>query len=686
MRKRVLGVGVSAAMAAALGVSAAAGEVVVGAGETRVVAVETATTQEAAVRVADRAVIEKTGAGALTLPTGAFTENKPISITVREGTVKLESSEPLVADYPQPTEVMNRAALWMEADTNVRLKEGSADEVAGWLDVRETGDGTESRPFAYARAVPHINELLTAYPLRQAWQEKAGVWFRGLGSGCFMNWVNPDGSQGNVPGIRHVFVVHGGPTGKGTFLGQRAGGTEFFASGGDTAMWMGDNGGCMPLYASRTYLNGAEVDGSSTPYPADGVHVVEVEALGSSLEAKCFYSECDMQVTATDGTQHTTDDGKVVNPILGTTDMNYGGDRAGGEYLHEVLLFTNSLTTAERMAVSGWLNRKWRGARPPTALPQTTVALAPDTALELAGDFPAPVAVRGDGVIRKTGDGSATIRSANEPRNAARRVEIAGGTLNLGYSLPVVCAAGDEVTSESSLHGPVIAAPRKGAAAKSLVKEGSGPLTLDAVPDGVARLVVAGGELRLADPERARRAVTCATIPNADFEGYRATSLADAYFYIGHGTESRGWHADVPESAGNESAVFFFDQRFGSPMYWNMILQDDRGGVLALKRHGSAWCEVQVPEDGEYRLSFRAAPRGGYSGDQLEVMIGPDAESLVSCGPFKPRGDAWLSYTLLPVRLTAGTHQLWLKSKMLDNDNCTQFDDFRLERVAAAEA
>ncbi|MGN0847356.1 MAG: hypothetical protein ACI4RA_08240, partial [Kiritimatiellia bacterium] len=200
---------------------------------------------------------------------------------------------------------------------------------------------------------------------------------------------------------------------------------------------------------------------------------------------------------------------------------------------------------------------------------------------------------------------------------------------------------------------------------------------------------VAGGELRLADPERARRAVpsmpTCATIPEADFEGYRATSLADAYSHLADGAESRGWHAVVPEASGNESAVFFFDQRHGSPAGWDMVLQDDRSGVLVVKNNASAWCEVQVPEDGEYALSFRAAPRTYHSGEQLDVMIGPDAESLVSCGPFRPRCNAWVTYTLLPVRLAKGTHQLWLKSKMLNNDNCTQFDDFRLERVAETD-
>ncbi|MGN0847354.1 MAG: hypothetical protein ACI4RA_08230, partial [Kiritimatiellia bacterium] len=204
-------------------------------------------------------------------------------------------------------------------------------------------------------------------------------------------------------------------------------------------------------------------------------------------------------------------------------------------------------------------------------------------------------------------------------------------------------------------------------------------------------LVVAGGELRLADPERARRVVPGATvraaIPEADFEGYPATAPSEAFSHILDGAESRGWHAVVPDriDGKDESDVFFFDQLKGSPKYWNLILQDEASGVLAVKNNASAWCEVQVPEDGEYVLSFRAAPRRDHSGEQLDVMIGPDAESLVSCGPFRPRCNAWVTYTLLPVRLAKGTHQLWLKSKMLNTDRCTQFDDFRLERVAETD-
>ena len=675
-----------------LGLVAVAGadDIVVGAGRTHAFRVEEATTLAEPVRVSDRAVLEKTGAGTLAIPAGVFAANTPVALDVREGTVRLEPSAPLVASYPQPTEVLGRAALWMDAGANVRLRDGSADEVAAWHDVRETGDGSEANPFVYTRAVAFTNDWLTAFPLRQDYLEKTGVYCRGFGSGCFLNWVKPDAAQQNLTGIRHAFVVHGGPTARGHFLGQRrTAGKPYFQRGSGDLVWMPHNAENLELHASRTYLNGAEVDAFSAYYPAKSRHVVEVEALGQPLGAMCFYNDRDMQLKTTAGTNMANNaEGKAVNAILGISAQTEGGNRAGGDYLHEVVLFTNALTAAERQAVSDWLNQKWRDVPPPAALPPTTVSLATNAVLELSGDLPTTVSVRGDGVLRKTGEGTATVRSFAAPRNAATRVEVLAGKLNLGYALPLVCAAGDTLTSECRYWGPELAPPQKGAVTSRLVKNGSGPVTLDAIPDGVTNLVVNGGELRLADPERLRLAVPTVSpavvIPDADFEGYPASSHTAAYSYIANGATVRGWHAVVPGLMGEskaDSAVFFFDQGKGSPSGWNMVMQDEPGGVLVVKNNASAWCEVEVPASGEYVLSFRAAPRSGYSGEQLDVMMGPDTDALVSLGTFKTTAYAWRPFVFEKIRLEAGVQQLWLKSKTLNTDRCTQFDDFSLVRV-----
>lgn len=679
-----------AAGAFAVWAAAGADEIVLGVGETHVFSNAEDAVQMEAVRLSDRAVLEKRGAGTLTFQTGAFTEHAPVDIHVREGAVAFAPTEPPAAAYVEPKEIMNRAAFWVDAGTNVQLRAGTENEVAAWLDVRETGAGSAASPYLYTRAVAFTNEWLTAFPLAQSYLDRPGVYCRGYGSGCFLNWVKPDGAQANIEGLRHVFVVHGGPKSRGHILGQRTTAKEpYFQREG--RIWADHNGENKPIFASRTYLNGREIDPFSSSYPAQSLHVVEVEALGASLGAMCFYNDRDMQLTTTAGTTLPEVDGEAVNVILGMSDRNRGGDRAGGEYVCEVLLFTNDLTAAERIAVSDWLNQKWRGTLPPASCPATAVALAPDAVFVADHAAASSVALRGDGIVRKTGAETVTLRSAYEPRNTARRVQVDAGLLNLGYALPLVCAAGDTLVAERRPWGPELAPPEAGEDKTRLVKRGTGPVTLDAVPEGVTQLRVEGGELRLADPERARSLVpsasetVAAAFPDADFEMYPATDHTAAYSYIPHGQEAHGWHAVVPGLIGDStanSAVFFFDQRLGSPKDWNMVLQTPPTGVLAVKNNASAWCEIDIPSDGDYTLSFRAAPRGGYAGDQLDVMIGPDAENLVSFGAFciTTWNAPWRTFAFPKLRLAAGRYQFWLRSKENNLDRCTQFDDFRLVR------
>lgn len=679
-----------AAGAFAVWAAAGADEIVLGVGETHVFSNAEDAVQMEAVRLSDRAVLEKRGAGTLTFQTGAFTEHAPVDIHVREGAVAFAPTEPPAAAYVEPTEIMNRAAFWVDAGKNVQLREGTENEVAAWLDVRETGAGSAASPYLYTRAVAFTNEWLTAFPLALPYLDRPGVYCRGYRSGCFLNWVKPDGAQANIEGLRHVFVVHGGPTSQGHILGQRSTTkAPYFQREG--RIWADHNGENKPIFASRTYLNGREIDPFSSSYPMQALHVVEVEALGASLGAMCFYNDRDMQLTTTAGTTLPKEDGKDVNVILGTTTWNGGGDRAGGEYVCEVLLFTNDLTAAERMAVSDWLNQKWRGTPPPASRPATAVALAPDAVFVADHAAASSVALRGDGIVRKTGAETVTLRSAYEPRNTARRVQVDEGLLNLGYALPLVCAAGDTLVAERRPWGPELAPPEAGEDKTRLVKRGTGPVTLDALPEGVTQLRVEGGELRLADPERARSLVpsasetVAAAFPDADFEMYPATAPTTAYSYIPDGQEAHGWHAVVPGKFNDQSAdsaVFFFDQRLGSPKDWHMVLQTPPTGVLAVKNNASAWCEIDIPSDGDYTLSFRAAPRGGYAGDQLDVMIGPDAENLVSFGAFciTTWNAPWRTFAFPKLRLTAGRYQFWLKAKENDADRCTQFDDFRLVR------
>ena len=693
--------------AAALTVGTTLADVIaVGTGKTHTFTNAADVVQTDAVRVADRTTLVQQGGGKTTLQSGTFVENKPVALNVSGGSVRIEESAPLLATYAKPTDVLNKAAFWVDASetASLKLREGTENEVATWLDVRETGAGTTNSPYAYMRAVAFTNEKLTAYPLVQGHVAKegtkTGVYCRGYGSGCFMNWVMPDDSQVNLKGIRHAFVVHGSVKGKtvGDFLGQRQANQNapYFQRAGTTALWVTHNGQNVSLYAARTYLDGEEVDPALTSYDREKtnhIYMVEVETdpTGPSLGAMCFYNDRDMQLSATDGTTELDENGAKINAILGEAAMNGGGNRAGGDYLFEVVVFTNNLTTAERFAVSDWLNEKWRGVTPPAAAPAVTVATASNTVVEVGAVALAEgSAITGDGTIRKTGDGAFTMPPAFEPRNSALHAEVQGGTLNLSSALPLTLAAGDTVLSTQKLYGTEISVTASGADATRLVKDGDGPITIDAIPAGVTQLAVNGGELHLSAPLAAQKSVAQAdevvsvAFPDPGFETYPATKPTACYSYITNGKEANGWHAIVPAQydGKGDSAVFFYDQSLGSPTGWGMVLQDPASGVFVVKNNGSAWCEIEIPRDGEYVLSFRSAPRSSYIGEQLDVMIGDNADSLESFGDFRTTTSAWQTFTFVKKRLTAGKKQFWLKSKENNTDRCTQFDDFSLVRVA----
>ena len=658
-----------------LAVAGMAGTLVVPTGVTTNLEVAVDTTLTDAVTVSDRSAIEKTGAGTLTLPGGQFTQNKTVQINVREGAVVFTASPQALAAYPQPTETMNKAAFWLESRTNL-VKEG--DDIVAWRDVRDVDPAATNHYYAVAE-----HSWSDLCPQEATYTDKPVVYFQGYQSGCWMNWQNPAGGQATVGNLYHVFIVHGAARYWGYVLGQRNGQRPYFQPNGvggtDSAIWIAHNAENRPMHSSRTYRDGIEVDPFTTGQ-GTGIHVIEVDCLEQRQSAQCFYNDRDFWKDA-DG----------YNPMFGptSTTQTAGGKRAGGEYICEMLLFTNRLSEVERVAVSNWLLAKWKDATPPQR-PDVSVALATNTTVAIEGDAVAAAHVTGDGTLVKTGSAMLVMPSLTQPAPRTVHVRVDEGALTLGQPLPVVCAVGDTVTSAMTYAGPQVT-KASSAGAGRLVKAGNGPLLLDGVSDGVTNLVVSGGLLTLADPDRKvdllpgpDRGIE-AVIPEWNFETYNATSLNDAYKYI-RNTEYQGWHTIVP-SGDSDSDVFVFDNTYGAKQHWNLALNTPDGkNCLVVKKNASAWCAFTVPETGEYELEFWAAPRTGYAGTHLDVMIGTSESDLSSVGDFGlvSGQTGWRHYGFDAVPLQAGvTYQLWFKSKDLGQDFCTQFDAIRLKKPEA---
>ena len=652
----------------------AAGTLLVPVGVTTNVNVAADTTLTDAVTLTDRSAIEKTGVGKLTLSGGQFTQDKAVDLRVREAAAALTASPQTLASYPQPTETMNKAAFWLESRTNL-VKDG--DDIVEWRDVRDV-DPTATNHY-YAVTDNTVSDLC---PQEATYTNKAAVYFQGYESGCWMNWQNPAGGQATVGNLHHVFLVHGANSRWGYALGQRKGQDPFFQpaspDGGSFAvMWIAHNFENRPMHSSRTFRDGIEVDPFTTAQ-GKGIHVIEVDCLEMRQSAQCFFNDRDMWQP----------DGGGSNPLGGNAGA---GKRVGGEYICEMLLFTNRLSEVERVSVSNWLLAKWLDAVPPQK-PAVAVTLATNAVFEVEGDACASLSTRGDGTLAKTGAGMLVMPSLTQPIPRTAHLRVDEGSVLLGQPLPVVCAAGDTVTSAVTYAGPQLTSSAATAGAGRLVKAGNGPLLLDEVPDGVTNLVVSGGLLTLADPDRKAdllpgpdRNVTAA-IPEWSFETYNASNLDSAYKYIYNGAEYQGWHAIVPSDSG-ASAVFVFDNTYGAKQYWDLALDAPDGkNCLVVKKDATAWCAFTVPETGDYELEFWAAPRTGYAGTHLDVMIGTGESDLVSVGDFGfvSGQTGWRHTSFNAVSLQAGvTYQLWFKSKDLGVDRCTQFDAIKLKKTEA---
>ncbi len=629
MKLKLLVMTLGAATAAAG--TAVADEVVVGTGETHAFANEADVIQSDAVRVSDRAILRQSGTGKTTLKGGTFTENTPVSIEVAAGTVRLEASDTLVTSYPKPEDVLAKAAFWVDASESASLKmrDGTTDEVEAWLDARETGAGTDASPYVYTRAAAFTNDWLTAFPQSTAYQEKSAVYFRGTGSGCFMEWTAPDGTKRNFTDLRHAFVVTGVPGAStvGDFLGRHSSEPAGFLHFGSSALWNPGNNACEPIHAARSYLNGTEVDGAQTGYAATGIYAVEVQTVpgGPSLNASCFFNDRDYQVKGTTAAQATDANGTQINPFLGRAGQLNGGNRIGGDYLHEVIVFTNDLTAAERLAVSDWLNQKWRGVQPPAEMPSVSVALtASDAALEVGADSLVP-AVSGRGVLRKTGEGAFALEPTFAPHNDALRLEVAVGSVCLSRAMPLACAAGDTLDADYGLCGTEVSAPTAGTDATKLVKTGTGPVTLDAIPSGVTRIEVKAGSLRLADPEVAQETVA---IPNGDFEtradGFNASAfnIENAAYVTGY-TIAQRTDGQAADNANAQNLTTFSAKGVQNCRWFNLAWNKAESETqLYMSGDGPTATTTFTPPAGTWHLRADfAAWATDYGGSQIGYSV-----------------------------------------------------------------
>lgn len=509
----------------------------------------------------------------------------------------------------KPLDVLTNAAVWLDASlpSTVELVDGSTSNVLQWLDVRETGNGTSSNPYAYLRAVAYTNlgHSATYAPDPEGWfpvyvpaadGENAYVDFGQYSSGRTMRFRDSSGNVKRVGSLRHAFVVLGTHDGHYGFVFDPGSGNPIYVPQNywnlvNCTMYhfIQSTSGWTVLLSGVFRVDGVAVDPVKDAKPNGGYQLLDIVAGKDDWMPQGFFSHAN-----------------VAN--------SEDGYRQGGGRLCEVILFTSPLEERDRLRVEAYLRNKWTGVA--AALP--SYAASTNGALELAVG----------GVVDMADPVALTVTS--------------GATYN-------ATTAGVECVSASGT---------------SLVKTGDGEMVVKEVPAGLEQIDVQAGTLRLRQCADTLSIPTnlCGYIEDPSFEAFSGQNIGKASAGYNLSTATHGWsHV----GSDNTYIARLNDTGTGSH-YFNPVGKTfpdgDYVGVLHLR--GGLATTVTLPADGIYRLSYWVAERPNYKGHEHLVKIDDHEIAQVKAW------DGSYAYHLVSFRtpwLSAGEHTLALYGD--ENDN-----------------
>ena len=689
------------AVAASVGLSTFGADIDVGyraREEIRVPAGETAT-QTGRVTVDGNGRLYKTGGGELVLPAASVMQSQPLEIGVLGGVLTLQSggTRPSVAE---PAVIRDEAAFWLDVSSanlittnGTGYMERGTDLVKEWLDVRATsasdarylhvapnwwigGSGTRS----LADGIPPCK--VTAFG-------HTGLWFggtNGLGQTSGQSLVLKTAAQDNgdrtqytaITNIFHVFAVHAVEKKWGFLLGtyHPTGGAtyrDYYSTGNLNSAILGlINSDAGASNTSILYFDGVRADPWTDKMANHmGLHLMEFETTDRPGHFHALF--CDS-----------------------TTNEGYAHVRCGGDYLYELVVFTNKLTDVERSQVRVHLMNKWgiplSSTRPPRVdlAGGTTLSAAPD-----AGETQ-EVAVTGDGTVSKVGAGTLVLPYVLEGGAFGGTVDVEAGTVALQRDAAVSAADGDSFAVQSALGGDTVT--KSAGAGSSIAKTGSGRLSLAAVPAATKTVNVSGGVLRLAPRASAPDEVTVDAIAadpsDRSFESFISDTGIQTH---GNGRKivnTRGtlgaWTL-ADNGASYAPAIAIYNYAHCTVAKFSPWPAPDGELVFYVKGSGSqVTANVTVPADGVYELSFYASARDGYhaanSRNHIDFYIGTSDDSMTWFGNLVKSPSPYYRHYYRTPRLTGGqTYKLRMGVRNISVDGTTDFDDVRLRLVPDSE-
>ena len=631
-------------------------------------------------------------------------------------------SAPLAA--ASAPECLQKAAFWVDDSS---LVNDGAGGVAQWRDVRETGGETPMRYYAVP-AWTNATTFASVNPAIESIGEPArtAVNFNGR-SGQYLRFMK-GGTKVRLNGIRHLFAVHCPSNWFPSIIGEaeenRTGAMFVRPSSGPTSYILSLADG-FPLFWHRVDLgtiaytsvslkvlvNGEEID----PYsyrPKAGFQTFEMEYTSPDHagRAQAFFFQ-----------RYETGDSSKEN-------------LAGGDWVSEVVVFTNQLSQTEIAAVRSYLNGKWefplwrnhvtkdsdatgtlsgetwtpkRDWLEYNAMPQNTTSRGAGTIDVAAGETAGPFMFEGTGAITKTGAGTLVVGPSG-PTPFAGTLDLQAGDVLLrgGAPLPVEARAGTTLTVSNwvptnapagetwhtpDFHGAGgVRMTLVSGAGGTFTKAGDGAARVRSVAANVGRIAVEGGELALGAAASCvdTFAPVTATVPNADIEEavdpslyynkynqiFKSGATINGWTITGGGSMLRLW-PDVTYNGENTGYNY---------RTWTPCDPLDGKQCLMLKNVSSLRTTITFPEAGIYVLEMDVTGRRNLENHHLALVeMGPSVETLARVSSFIAPYGLWKRIRVRLPYVEAGNQVLRFRVAADANDDSTMIDNIKITRVHA---
>ena len=611
--------------------------------------------------------MRKTGGGTLQMSTSAIEGRNTVGIRVDEGTfVRTDSATDPVATVLSDA-IMGKLAVWLSVKdpdpSHISTRTIDGDEtsyVEYWYDVRETN--TNSPSYIYAKTTHMVTNIgpvrKTGRLVRQystVTNSMEGLYFGGYKSGVSMDFMTPGGSAFNI-GPRECSAVHGIINSWGYLFGNShtSSGNPYLES---------DNG-------SRTTSFGYGWQHCWGPVMGDARIWVDGVEYDRAKPVKRGFQLLHQTVNSISSSSFSS----IAQALYSWSSSSTGNAnswRKGGDYVSEVMYFTNRLTAAERRDVQNYLMRKWFGR----SIPETDVEIGQDATVEVSAGtgetFFHDSVAHGIGSYVKTGAGELVHRPDSGRTDNLAELAIEEGAVCTPRLQPIKTCDGDLVTAARTdgLTNTVRVTRTAGVYNNKIVKAGDSALAINSVPAATRKLDVQNGTLVLRPQSKDVKRRYEVPITNNSFETWNAADAATGNIKVK--TSYCGW-----QSTGD---VYFyhFDRwtelgKEGGPLSatigaYGFNTQRPPAGdcaMVMIATNASAFTSVTIPEDGEYELSFMFWGRGKYTYLGFLDVTMRDADSGETAGTFGSvsfvQNSRWTQQNMR-ASLRAGTYNLHLQ-------------------------